>query len=81
MNVDVPPELAPYMVVAIRMMARQAARDGYAVPPDLVTFADDLLRLTSVSEARRKALRAGRNARYRARVRERRAAAEQQLVA
>jgi len=74
MTIDVPPEIVPHVVVAIRMMARQAARDGRPVPAELEVLADTLLRNVTPHAQRRRTLAARRNARYRERQRERHAA-------
>jgi hypothetical protein len=75
--IDVPGPVAPYVAAGIRQLARQLARDGCPVPPDLLALADTLMRDGGVTaDQRRRAASARRSARYRARQRERRAQAE-----
>lgn len=71
MRVEIDPAVAPYLVAAIKSLARQMARDGYPVPAELLTLAETL----AVSPAER---RRGRNTRYRQRQAE---AARRQLSA
>jgi hypothetical protein len=76
MTIDIDQALAPYVASAIRALIRQLGRDGYPPPADLEALAITLMRDGALTAAqRRRALSARRSARYRARQRERQAAA------
>jgi hypothetical protein len=69
MLIDIDPRAAPYVWHLLREHFGRLRRNGKEPPPELVAFADALVKTADRNVTRARELAAARNRRYRARLR------------